>query len=123
MAKARADESLPSLKWPKAAARAVGGRYVYMCDLLNILTLQLLPPPSELEITSASYGNCPIYLLSNCPTQREDACLLKGPELDVQVAQPAVIMKTCPELKTSARLHSDLRQQTCVFSANRQRNV
>lgn len=42
--------------------------------------------PPEVEITSASYGNCLACSLSHYPTQREDACLLKGPERDVYIS-------------------------------------
>lgn len=114
---------------------ADGGRYVYTCDLANVLTPQLhfsWPPPTaspphtpKAEITSASYGNCLVYLLSNCPTQREDACLLKGTELDVAVSPP-LSWRPRPELKPSAATspNSNLCQQdVCLFSKQAEKCV
>lgn len=79
-------------------AGADGRRYMYVCvrggkkrngGLFSSLTGQLqhlTDLPLKLEITSASYGNCLVCLLSHYPTQREDACLLKGLERDVYIS-------------------------------------
>lgn len=69
----------------KGEQKRNGGLFSSLTGQLQHLT----DLPLKLEITSASYGNCLVCLLSHYPTQREDACLLKGLEQDVYISTPS----------------------------------
>lgn len=133
MAEAGEDQTFPFLKRLKGEELTVGG----MCTRVilptswhrNYISADLPPIPlphtPKAEITSASYGNCLVYLLSNCPTQREDACLLKGTELDIAVSLP-LSWRPRPELKPSVATspNSNLCQQdVSLFSKQAEKCV